>query len=170
MQPITELRVLTKNSKSLATDMQTYCPSLKMSSQQYRFLHLKETFDNDLLTPSIFKKLEYQYELYELIEFAVIEHDSAITATTKKDGHTVTEQHCTCMYFSAMEIPCQHLFQFWLTKNMELFKPDLCATRWTKSYYYDSHPAINSFEYVAPRPPTHVVRVRCSSSFRNRQI
>lgn len=98
-----------------------------------------------------------------MVEFSEIMDDSAITTKTNGSGHTVTETHCTCLYFSAMEIPCRHLFQFLATKDLELFQPDLCATRWTKAYYYKSHPAINSFEYVPPQEPIHVTRLRVPS-------
>lgn len=85
---------------------------------------------------------------------------SAITKKTNGCGHQVTEENCTCMYFSAMQIPCRHIFQFLFTKNLELFKPNLCAERWTKSYYYKSHPAISGLECVAPGQPIHVTKVR----------
>lgn len=118
---------------------------------------------NDLLTPFVFKKLEYQMELSALIKFSVATDDRATTAKTNGNGHSVTERHCTCLYFSSMEIPCRHLLQFLATKNLDLFQPGLCATRWTKAYYYKSHPAINAIEYVPPQLPVHVARVRIPS-------
>lgn len=144
----------------LASERDIRAVKMTMRVPRKRFTDEYMTKYNNLLTPFIFEKLQFQHELSELIEFAVIEDDTAITAKQNKNGHTVTAQHCSCMYFSAMQIPCRHLFKFWLMKEMDLFQPDLCAIRWTKSYYYDSHPAINSFEQVTPRPPTHVVRLR----------
>lgn len=86
--------------------------------------------------------------------------DYAITKKTNGCGHHVTEKDCSCMYFSAMQIPCRHIFKFLITKELELFKSDLCAQRWTKSYYYKSHPAISGFQYVAPNQPIHLTKVR----------
>ncbi|KAG4068436.1 hypothetical protein HA402_004776 [Bradysia odoriphaga] len=118
---------------------------------------------NDHLTSFAFKKLELQHELSELIEFAVIRDDSALTKKSNGKGHSVSDQHCTCLYFSLMELKCQHLFKFWAAKKVELFQSFLCAKRWTKAYYYTSHPAINSIQYTAPHQPIHFVKVRVPS-------
>lgn len=62
-----------------------------------------------------------------------------------------------------MEIPCRHLFKFWATKNIDLFQPYLCAKRWTKEYYYTSHPALNQLQHVLPKQPIHFAKVRVPS-------
>lgn len=35
---------------------------------------------------------------------------------------------------------------------MDLFAPSLCALRWTKRYYFDSHPALNSTNSLTSSP------------------
>lgn len=58
-----------------------------------------------------------------------------------------------------MEIPCRHIFRFLLEKKLESFRPDLCAQRWTKEYYYRSHPAIAG-PVVSHLRPMHIAKVR----------
>lgn len=123
-------------------------------------IHIYSYRYNDLLTPFAFKKLQLQHELSDVIEFIVMRDDSAVTEKSNGNGHSVSDQHCTCLYFSSMQMPCRHLFQFWKTKKINLFQPFLCAKRWTKSYYYTSHPAINSMQPLPPHQPIHVTRVR----------
>lgn len=43
---------------------------------------------------------------------------------------------------------------------MDLFKPELCATRWTKKHYSDSHPVLNSSANTATIKPTYITTVR----------
>lgn len=68
--------------------------------------------------------------------------DIAVTYSNGINGHTVTGTSCSCMYFSAMSLPCRHIFSFLVVNELELFVPELCARRWTKDYYYNSHPAL----------------------------
>lgn len=108
---------------------------------------------NQLLTPFIFKKIQEQYELSELIEFVVWNEESGITKKAREVGHKVTERNCSCMYFSAMKIPCRHIFQFLKLNEQDLFVPDLIEQRWTHAYFYKSHPALNNANPItAPRP------------------
>lgn len=112
------------------------------------------------MTPFIFNKIQEQYKHSEKIVFDKVSIQTAVTKKTKGPGHNVTEEHCTCMYFSAMRIPCRHIFKFLLTNKSDLYKPELCDRRWTKAYYYTSHPAINGTQYKAPQQPTHIAKVR----------
>lgn len=58
-----------------------------------------------------------------------------------------------------MQIPCRHIFKFLLLKNLEAFRPHLCAQRWTKAYYYQSHSGIAG--PIVPHPqPIHITKVR----------
>lgn len=102
------------------------------------------------MTPFVFKKISEQYELSQNVEFNIITNEYAVTKKMNNEGHTVSQHHCSCMFFSAMQITCRHIFKFLAIKNFELFLPELCAKRWTKSYYYQSHPALNNYEETTP--------------------
>ncbi len=108
---------------------------------------------NQLLTPFIFKKIQEQYKLAEIVEFEVLTPETGTTKKAHDIGHTVTEHSCSCMYFSAMKIPCRHIFQFLTLNEEDLFIPNLVEPRWTLAYFYKSHPALNNYEHIAaPRP------------------
>lgn len=62
-----------------------------------------------------------------------------------------------------MQIPCRHIFKFFVIKELELFAPQLCAQRWTKNYYYKSHPALTHYEDILQPKPIHSVQVRVPS-------
>lgn len=43
---------------------------------------------------------------------------------------------------------------------MNLFAPELCATRWTKHYYNASHPALQMNENIPPATPMYIRKIR----------
>ncbi len=104
------------------------------------------------------KKFEDQYSIADKIEFETVNESSAITKKKNCKGHTVTSDNCTCAFFASMEIPCRHIFRFLMDKNLETYRPDICAKRWTKEYFYGSHPAINGPVISHPRP-IHIAKV-----------
>lgn len=112
------------------------------------------------MTPFIFNYIKEQYELAEKIEFAVIMGESGTTKKRVEQGYTVTKEHCSCMFFSAMVIPCRHIFKFLSIKEDDLFLPNLVAERWTKAYYYQSHPALNNYEHIAAPQPISFKTIR----------
>lgn len=97
------------------------------------------------------------------MEFFINSVDFAITYSNDATGHRVTMDSCTCLFFSAMWIPCRHIFKFLITNDLEVFAPDLCAKRWSKDYYYKSHPALKQNPQVTAPLPTSFITVRIPS-------
>ncbi|KAG4065407.1 hypothetical protein HA402_002805 [Bradysia odoriphaga] len=95
----------------------------------------------DFLTPFAFNKMETQYELASHVEFTFIEDGEAIINNKRVD--IVSSTTCSCLFFSSMQLPCRHIMKLSETLGGDAFKPDLCATRWTKAYFEDSHPALH---------------------------
>ena len=42
-----------------------------------------------------------------------------------------------------MELPCKHIFALRKHANLDVFQAKLCATRWTRDYYRNSHRAFS---------------------------
>lgn len=43
---------------------------------------------------------------------------------------------------------------------MNVFAPEICATRWTKHYYNASHPALQTNKNIPPQIPIFVQKIR----------
>lgn len=86
-----------------------------------------------------------------------------VTYSKCGSAHIVTPTSCTCMYFTAMSIPCRHIFNFLVTNEQDAFAPDLCAQRWRLDYYYNSHPALNEVTNVPAPTPVSLVKARIPS-------
>lgn len=115
------------------------------------------------MTPFSFKKLQYEYEKSKDVRFLSEADGVAITYSNGGNGHTVTENSCSCIYFSAMALPCRHLLHFLTTNELAIFAPDLCAERWTRTYYYNSHPALHQHQQVAAPLPTSFAKPKIQS-------
>lgn len=70
-----------------------------------------------LLTPYAFDYVKKQFEI-----------------KTKVLSST-TVNVCGCLFYVAMKLPCRHIFYLRSTKNITLYKEELCSVRWTKKYY-----------------------------------
>lgn len=103
------------------------------------------------MTPFIYKKIEEQYVFSEklTIELTAITDD----IFESQSGYTVAKETCSCTLFMAMKIPCRHIFKLLKTQERDLFLPTICAYRWTKQYYNQSHPVLTVYgEIHQPRP------------------
>lgn len=97
-----------------------------------------------LLTPFAFEKILEEYEYAEKVSFLWNSDDFAVTYSQGETGHTVTTNSCTCMHFSAMSLPCRHLLRYLNVNQLDVYAENLCDKRWTRAYYYNSHPALNN--------------------------
>ncbi|XP_050055998.1 zinc finger SWIM domain-containing protein 3-like isoform X10 [Aphis gossypii] len=76
-----------------------------------------------LLTPYSFMLVEKQFE-----------------AKSKTLSFT-TINGCQCKFYVAMTLPCCHIFDARQKTNTSLYDENLCATRWTRKYYYEKQRA-----------------------------
>lgn len=110
------------------------------------------------MTPFIFTKVEEQYKLKDAVKFTSVDQEKAIVAST--DHYSVSQNSCSCSFFSSMILPCRHLFQFLSVNNFELFVPNVCTVRWTRKYYNESHPVLNSNTNIIASKPIYVNTIR----------
>ena len=110
------------------------------------------------MTPFIFTKVEEQYKLKSLVKCSSIDQEKAIVENT--DRHVVSRNKCSCLFFSSMNLPCRHIFQFLSVNNCELFIPHVCAVRWTRKDYNESCPVLNSNDNVTPSKPIFINTIR----------
>ena len=94
-----------------------------------------------LLMPFAFSYIVKQHQLAQKI---VITHDidkSNGTVDIQSTAGVITTsiQSCQCGFFKAMQLPCRHVFALRLHSNNCLFDESLCAVRWTRDYYLQSH-------------------------------
>lgn len=114
---------------------------------------------HELLTPFIFAKIEAEYKLREKV--LILKKDGDVY-TTQSD-YKVTDASCTCAFFTAMILPCKHIFTVLEIQQKNVFVPALCCERWTKSFYQKSHPSLAVYGEIQPSKPIHVQTMRIPS-------
>lgn len=55
-----------------------------------------------------------------------------------------------------MSLPCRHILKFLIVNEFDPFVPELCAIRWTKEYYANSHPGLSSHVQINNTAPVYV--------------
>lgn len=83
-----------------------------------------------LLTPYAFDYVKKQFEI-----------------KTKVLSST-TVNVCGCRFCVAMKLPCRHIFYLRSTKNITLYKEELCLVRWIKKYYQQHQRVFQTFPTV----------------------
>ncbi len=123
-------------------DIKVVKSSMKVVRQRFEDVNLQKY--NDFLTSYVFEKVCDEYKKFEKVPFTSINEGVALTKYGQLQEIFTRENNCTCGFYKTMQLPCRHIFLFRKTENLDLFEPSLCALRWSKRYYYDSHPALNS--------------------------
>ena len=68
-----------------------------------------------------------------------------MTTIHNKGRNLITSLYqCDCDFFTAMELPCRHVFSLRKHTEMSFFEAKLCAVRWTRNYYQSSHQVFSS--------------------------
>ena len=97
----------------------------------------------ELLTPYSFSFLVKQFELCSKVKIteSVRVDKNSYTATihVKERSFLTSDCQCSCGFYKAMELPCRHIFALRKYANLDPFEAELCATRWTRDYYRNSH-------------------------------
>lgn len=106
------------------------------------------------MTEFAFGKIEIQIELAKKVEFSLINRNEGIVENKNKDK--VSSAGCTCMFFSSMNLPCRHILKFFMSNEVDSFVPEMCAMRWSKYYYQNSHPALSSHIQISNTKPIYV--------------
>ena len=99
-----------------------------------------------LLTPYAFSFVVKQFELSSNIKITeTVVGDSCMTTIHSKGRDFITSLYqCDCGFFTAMELPCRHIFSLRKHTEMSFFEAKLCAVRWTRNYYQSSHRVFSS--------------------------
>lgn len=113
---------------------------------------------NEFLTSYVFEKVLEEYKKAEKVPFTSLNEGVALTRYGTFQEVFTKENSCTCGFFKTMQLPCRHIFQFRQSSNLEVFEPSLCALRWSKRYYYESHPALNCVTLTNRIPTNYTVR------------
>ena len=115
-----------------------------------------------LLTPYAFSFLKEQLKAKKISEDA---GTAEINVLQSSEGLLVVSAlRCQCSFFKAMKLPCRHVFSHRITHNMELFDKNICAARWTKNYYHESHRVFSSDSVQNIGIPVQVSDIQRTSS------
>ena len=90
----------------------------------------------------------------DLVTPYALKHLGMQLSEAKKRGHVpdaTTAVSCECGFFTAMALPCRHMFRFRTNNGMQLFDEGVVARRWRKDYFLRCCPAfIETPDVAAP--------------------
>ncbi len=87
------------------------------------------------LTPYAFTGVLSQLELLSKVQLVVSEEDSQAYVDSSSYGRVqVNHDKCGCPYYTTMGLPCRHLLAYRQHLGMDLYVPEKCQHRWTRSY------------------------------------
>lgn len=93
-----------------------------------------------------------------MVNFSSIDHNQGTVSSL--GAHIVSADKCSCEFNICMKLPCRHMLKFLTINNLDPFVPDVCAMRWTKQYYNESHPVLNANIEVTGIKPVFVTTIR----------
>ena len=91
------------------------------------------------LMPYAFSHVLKQYRLAEHMKVNLDVDSTTATFYTKERAIHTLQDNCGCGYFKAMSLPCRHIFALRQCLQVDLFDNQLCALRWTRDYFQQSH-------------------------------
>lgn len=90
-------------------------------------------------TPYAFSQVRKQLSLVPKVEKFSEQPCGVYSVTTSEGCLSVTPTSCHYGFATSMKLPCRHLLALRDSLGLQLFDPDLCHKRWTKSYFHHSH-------------------------------
>ena len=81
---------------------------------------------------------------------------SDTTVVSKTGMKNTTDFYCECGSFSAMKLPCRHIFAMRTYKHIDLFSEDLVHQRWTNTYAHN--------DYIIPTPAKRFILQQATPS------
>ena len=93
-----------------------------------------------LLTSYAFKFVMKQLELMDKVkEMKNLAGSEEFVVDTSEGQCVIGLMKCSCVFFTAMSLPCRHVFALRKSLNKPLFDSELCDNRWRMAYYRETH-------------------------------
>lgn len=94
-----------------------------------------------LLTPYAYSFVVKQFELSHKVKvtgsLSGNNHSCTIFSNGKKTQ--TSDSDCDCGFYSAMKLPCRHIFALRRHALLDTYEEGLCALRWSRQYYRSNH-------------------------------
>jgi len=91
-----------------------------------------------LLTPYALGYVVKQLSLIDRVK--ILDKSGDVYEINTTEGIVkVTATDCSCGFHKWMLLPCRHIFAVQSSSQVDLYSPELCATRWTLAYYQSNH-------------------------------
>lgn len=118
-----------------------------------------------LLTEFAFEKYFDETTGYGQVQFNDIDDRMAVIVVRHNQRIITTSRICDCIFFTSMQLPCQHIIAFRHQNNIELFDPSICNDRWLK----EKMDFTSQFDYVLDNQPQVEVIETLSQGQQTRQ-
>ena len=91
-----------------------------------------------LLTPYALGYVVKQLSLIDRVK--ILDKSGDVYEINTTEGIVkATATDCSCGFRKSMLLPCRHIFAVRSSSRVDLYSPELCATRWTLAYYQSNH-------------------------------
>lgn len=98
-----------------------------------------ESLYMQLLTPYALGFIVKQLELVKKVKIQSSECANEYRINTSEGLIRTTVNECSCTFRKSMQLPCRHIFAARSLSKLNLYCAELCACRWTLSYYHSNH-------------------------------
>lgn len=119
----------------------------------FRGIFSEKEYSN-LLTHYAYESIREQATKSSTVQFSHINNDEAECIENSAIIRT-TENSCNCCYFLSKDLPCTHLFAFWVLNEKNTFRPTLCNKRWL----LENNKFSGGYNYIVNEPTTSQVEV-----------
>ena len=109
----------------------------KVPSQPFPEGSLKYQY-MQVVTPFALSHVMKQIDLADKVKLKSEAGNKYICESTSQSKVVSSSDDCNPSFRKAMQLPCKHIFAIRKRSNLTLFKPNLCAERWTLQYYKSS--------------------------------
>lgn len=84
------------------------------------------------------------FNFLTLYAFKFVKKQIETKNNNENTNFETTPVTCNCESFSAMLLPCRHIFNERENKGLDLYDENLCHVRWTRNYYFQNHRLIKN--------------------------
>lgn len=100
----------------------------------------------NLFTPYISKFLIEEFESHDFIDVIPSSNGDYTVKQNYGNDFTLTVESCTCIFYKAWKMPCQHLFYVRKLLDTKLFEENMCDSRWFKATWLQQRQKFSSQE------------------------
>ena len=111
-----------------------------INSPRGQYTNLLTSYASTFVLSQIDLAEKYDYEFVNMIG------NPGVFYTESSEGRIeVSHFRCSCCFFQSMKLPCRHIFRLRQKSGVSIYDNNICAVRWTNTYYRSTHKSLKTF-------------------------